>query len=451
MSFGRRNPLSRRALLRGAFQGSAIAVGLPWLEAMVPSAYAVGATSPYKAPLRFGTWFWGLGVTPGVWTPERAEDGTLKMLAESMPLDEVKDRINFLTGFDAILDGKPNHVHVSGTFSLRSGVAPLDFGKMEAPTFETLIADQLGGRTRFKTLDMSATGSTADAYSYRAARVRNTPETSPLGVYERVFGTGLTQKADGEFVPDPKTLSRLSVLSAVEEQRKDLESKLGSEDRHRLDQYFTSVREVEQQLELETEEPVIPPACHMPENPGPTEANYSLVNVHKNHDLMAKLLALSLACDQTRNFNMVFSNSASSLHRPGEASSHHLYTHEEFTDPDAGIQVETSKFVIENMKAFAAFVKALDAIPEGNGTLLDNTLVFAHSDTSWAKIHAVQGIPMMTAGRAGGRVKTGELVVANGDPITRAGLTMQQVAGLAVERWGDGSMATSSPITQILA
>ncbi|MEM5516217.1 DUF1552 domain-containing protein [Henriciella sp. AS95] len=450
MTIGRRNPLSRRALLRGAFRGSALAVGLPWLEAMVPSALAVGASSAYKPPLRFGTWFWGLGVTPGVWTPEKLEDGTLKMMSESMPLDEVKQHINFLTGFDAILDGKPNHVHVSGTFSLRSGIAPQDFGKMEGPTFETLIADKLGGRTRFKTLDMTATGNTSDAYSYRSAQVRNTPETSPLAVYERVFAGGLTTKTDGEFVADPKTLSRISVLSAVEEQRKDLESKLGKEDRHRLDQYFTSVREVEQQLELETEEPVIPAACQMPDNPGETESNYNLSNVHKNHDLMARLMALSLACDQTRNFNMVFSNSASSLHRPGEASSHHLYTHEEFTDPDEGIQVETSKFVVENMQAFATFVKTLDSIPEADGTLLDNCLVFAHSDTSWAKIHAVQGIPMMTAGKAGGRVKTGELIAANGDPITRAGLTMQQVTGVAVETWGDGSMATSSPISQIL-
>ncbi|WP_084419914.1 DUF1552 domain-containing protein [Henriciella litoralis] len=451
MTIGRRKPMSRRALLRGAFHGSAIAVGLPWLEAMVPTASAAGASTAYKAPLRFGTWFWGLGVTPGVWTPERLEDGALQMAAESAPLEAVKEHLNFLTGFDAILDGKPNHVHVSGSFSLRSGIAPRNFGKMEGPTFETLIADQLGGRTRFKTLDMSATGNPADGYSYRSAQVRNTPDTSPMAIYDRVFAGGLTQKGEGEFVPDPKTLSRLSVLSAVTDQRKGLESRLGQEDRHRLDQYFTSVREVEQQLELETEEPVIPPSCHMPQNPGETEANYALENVHTNHELMAKLLALSLACDQTRNFNMVFSNSASSLHRSGEASSHHLYTHEEFTDHEAGIQVETSKFVVENMKGFATFVKALADIPEADGTLLDNCLVFAHSDTSWAKIHAVQGIPMMTAGRAGGRVKTGELVVANGDPITRAGLTMQQMAGMAVEQWGDGSMQTSSPITQILA
>ncbi|KCZ54774.1 hypothetical protein HY29_13325 [Hyphomonas beringensis] len=448
MSFGRTNPLSRRTLLRGMFQGSALAIGLPWLEGMFPAFAGTGAVR--QPPLRFGTWFWGCGVTPGRWSPTLGEAG-FALQPESLPLESIKEHLNFLTGFDAILDGRPNHVHVSGTFSLRSGIAPLKFGVIEGGTFETAIADRLGVGTRFKSLDFTATGNPADTYSYRSAQVRNTPETSARALYDRIFAAGLRKPGEGEFKPDPKTLSRISVLSAVSEQRKALEANLGAEDRRRLDQYFTSVREVEQQLELQTEEPVIPEACQMPERPGEHDANYDLANVHENHKLMAKLLALAMACDQTRNFNVVFSNSASSLHRSGEASSHHLYTHEEFTDPDVGYQIETSKFVIENMKGWAAFVQALADVPEGDGTLLDNCLVFAHSDTSWAKIHAVQGIPMMTAGRAGGRIKTGQVVTANGDPITRVGLTMQQIAGVPIERWGTRSMETDNSVTQILA
>jgi len=448
MSFGRTYPLSRRTLLRGMFQGSALAIGLPWLEGMFPAFAGTGAVR--QPPLRFGTWFWGCGVTPGRWSPTGLEAG-FGLQPESMPLEPIKQHLNFLTGFDAILDGRPNHVHVSGTFSLRSGVAPLKFGVIEGGTFETAIADRLGAGTRFKTLDFTATGNPADTYSYRSAQVRNTPETSARALYDRIFAAGLRKPGEGEFKPDPKTLSRISVLSAVSDQRKALEANLGAEDRRRLDQYFTSVREVEQQLELQTEEPVIPEACQLPERPGEHDANYDLANVHENHKLMAKLLALAMACDQTRNFNVVFSNSASSLHRSGEASSHHLYTHEEFTDPDVGYQIETSKFVVENMKGWAAFVQALADVPEGDGTLLDNCLVFAHSDTSWAKIHAVQGIPMMTAGRAGGRIKTGQVVTANGDPITRVGLTMQQIAGVPIERWGTRSMETDDSVSQILA
>ncbi|MFN3313713.1 MAG: DUF1552 domain-containing protein [Hyphomonas sp.] len=448
MTMTPRAPVSRRTLLRGAFKGSAVAVGLPWLEAMMP-AFA-GTQGARQAPLRFGTWFWGCGVTPGRWSPTPGALG-LDLKAESMPLERIKQHLNFLTGFDAILDGRPNHVHISGTFSLRSGIAPMKFGVIEGPTFDTAIADHLGATTRFKSIECSATGNPADMYSYRSAEVRNTPETSPAALYERIFGTGFQKPGEGEFEPDPKTLGRVSVLSVVADQRKTMEGRLGVEDRRRLDQYFTSVREVEQQLDIQTREPIIPKACELPQRPEETETNYDLANVHKNHALMARLIALAMACDQTRSFNMLFSNSASSLHRSGEASSHHLYTHEEFTHADHGYQVETSRFVVENMKAWATFVETLASIPEGDGTLLDNCLVLAHSDTSWAKIHAVQGIPAMTAGRAGGRIKNGLLIAANGDPITRIGLTMQQIAGLPVDRWGTASMDTSSDITQLLS
>ena len=448
MSGIERKSLSRRSLLRGMFQGTAVSVGLPWLECLVPSALAEGAA---VHPLRFGTWFWGLGVTPGRWTPTVGEDGQLNLLPESAPLESVKHHLNFMTGFDAILDGRPNHVHFSGTFALRSGIACQKIGQVEGPTFENHIADHMSASKRFKTIDFAATGNPRDAYSFRSAQVRNTPEATPIQLYNRIFGTGFQRPGEGEFEPDPRTLSRLSVLSVVGEQRRSLEAQLGREDRQRLDQYFTSVREVEQQLELQTQEPVIPEACTIPESPAQAEGNYDLANVHANHAVMSRLLALALACDQTRNFNALFSNSASSLHRSGEASSHHLFTHEEFTDSELGYQVETSQFVIENMKGFATFVETLASIPEGDSTLLDNTLVLAHSDTSWAKIHAVQNIPMMTAGSFGGRIKTGQNIVANGDPITRVGLTMQQITGLPVERYGTRSMETSSPVTQLYA
>ncbi|MGH1422612.1 MAG: DUF1552 domain-containing protein [Hyphomonas sp.] len=441
-----RNRLSRRALLRGAMSGSALAVGLPWLEAMAQTTGGGAASQP---PLRMGTWFWGLGVTPGLWTPELV-DGKLQLGPESAPLEKVKSHLNFLSGFDAILDGKPNHVHVSGTFALRSGIAPTNFGVMEGPTFETLIAEKLGGRTRFKTIDITATGNPRDAYSYRSARVRNTPETSAEALYERLFGAGFNEQSEGEFVPDPKALRRMSVLSVVGDDRKALEGRLGAEDRARLDQYFTSVREVERQLEMQTTEQELAAACQVPESPAAHEANYNLKNVHRNHEVMAKLLAMALVCDQARSFNVVFSNSASSLHREGEASSHHLYTHEEFTDSDAGYQVETSKFVRQNMEGFSTFVDILANTPEAGGSLLDNCLVFAHSDTSWAKIHAVQDIPMMTAGRAGGRVKPGQLISANGDPISRVGLTLQQLAGLPVGEWGQNGLNTSAAISQMI-
>jgi hypothetical protein len=243
---------------------------------------------------------------------------------------------------------------------------------------------------------------------------------------------------------------RASVLSAVKEQRDDFMRDLGAADRARMDQYYTSIRQLEQQLALQLEKPAPLKSCSKAavgnEVPAGTEIN---ATTH-NHKLMGLILAHALACNQTKVFNLVFSDWTSSLRRTGSPESHHAITHDEPLDPKLDYQVEVSWFAEQCMNGFAAFIGALDSIPEGSGTLLDNTLVFAHSDVQFARAHTLDGIPMMTAGAAGGRVKTGIHVAGNGEVVTRLGLTLQQVMKVPVDRWGTGSMATSKPITEIL-
>jgi hypothetical protein len=174
-------------------------------------------------------------------------------------------------------------------------------------------------------------------------------------------------------------------------------------------------------------------------------------HVVANHELVARVLALALACDQTRVFNMVFSDAASSLHMPGSSDTHHTLTHEEARDPELGYQPEATRFVLHSMEAWATFVSILASVREGDGTLLDHCLVMAHSETSDANSHSVTGLPIMLAGRAGGRVRPGVHVRGAGDPTTRVGLTVQQVMGLNVAAWGRKANETSRPITEILA
>jgi hypothetical protein len=166
--------------------------------------------------------------------------------------------------------------------------------------------------------------------------------------------------------------------------------------------------------------------------------------------LIAEILSFALACDQTRVFSMMFSFRISGLRQPGSLSRHHQLTHDEAINPDIGYQPEATQFVFDSMEAWADFLEALSAIPEGDGTLLDNCLVFGHSDVSFAKTHSVVGIPMMIAGRAGGRIKPGLHVPGNASQTTRVGLTIQRVMGLTVEQWGEGSMETTLPIGEIL-
>jgi len=103
------------------------------------------------------------------------------------------------------------------------------------------------------------------------------------------------------------------------------------------------------------------------------------------------------------------------------------------------------------MEGFATLLAALDGIQEGNGTLLDHSLVMAYTDTSNAKLHAVDGIPMLLAGSASGRLKTGIHYAGASSTVARVGLTVQQAMGLSVDRWGTESNMTNKPISEILA
>jgi hypothetical protein len=141
------------------------------------------------------------------------------------------------------------------------------------------------------------------------------------------------------------------------------------------------------------------------------------------HKVMTQLLVMAVACNQTRVFNMALTNSGSEVHMKGDPNSHHIYTHEETVDATLGYQRTTTIFVERNMQALAYFIDALATIKEGDGSLLDHCLLFAHSDTSYAKTHSVIGIPVILAGKAGGKMKTGIHVAGNGDPVSRIGLT----------------------------
>jgi propanediol dehydratase large subunit len=103
------------------------------------------------------------------------------------------------------------------------------------------------------------------------------------------------------------------------------------------------------------------------------------------------------------------------------------------------------------MVACKDFVDAIAGIKEGAGTLLDNTLIFAHSDCSIAKSHAVEGIPMMVIGGGGGKIKTGYHKAGKADSASRMGLSLQQAMGVQVERWGVQSMDTNRTITELVA
>ena len=165
---------------------------------------------------------------------------------------------------------------------------------------------------------------------------------------------------------------------------------------------------------------------------------------------MTDLMLMAVACDQTRVFNMFYASAFSATTKPGYDKPHHTATHEEAVDPELGYQPNTSWYTRRAMEEWAYYVQALADFKEGDGTLLDNAFIYATTDQSFAKIHAIDGIPMFSAGTAGGRIKTGLHIDGGGTPGCRLGFTAQQLMGLDIQSWGDKSNNTSSAISEIL-
>ena len=440
---------NRRSFLKGSIGGGLVAVGLPMLDCFLNdqgTALASGA----PIPVRFGTWFWGLGHTPG--RGISTEDApNIRFLEETQPLVPHQNDLNYFSAFNTPLDGKPSAVHFSGWVAAKTGNVPRTFGDTPLPTLDVLVADEIGAGTRFRSLDLSSTGSPRDSYTFRNATSRNAADVSPLAFYQRVFGAGFVDPNQADFTPEPSVMVRDSVLSAVHEESKNFAKTLGASDRARMDEYFTSIRQLEQQLDLQMQRPEVSMACQATTPPPEEETLGIEIEVAQhNHKLLTEILVMALACNQTRIFNMLYSQALSLLRRRGESFTHHTLTHEEPIDASLGYQREVAELHVLSMEALAAFIQAFKNIPEGDGTLLDNTLIFASSDTGNSRIHSVDNIPVMTIGNAGGRIKTGQHIVGNGDPISRIGLTTMQIMGINVDRWGTGSMETTKTISEIL-
>jgi hypothetical protein len=444
---------TRRRVLRGMLQGSAVSVGMPLLDVFLNGnglALADGA----PIPTRFGTWFWGCGVNASRWFPEKfGENYDIK--EELLPLMPFKEKLSVFSGFNCELGGKPNLNHWSGVMATLSGAAPTKGGtgggEADAPTIDTLVSKAIGGNSRFRSLEIACTGDPGVSYSMpgRGATV-NSSEVDPVKLYQRLFGQEFVDPNSAEFTPDPAVMLRKSVLSSVSEDRQALMRSLGAEDRRRMDQFFTSIRDVEQQLSTLLEKPAAAAACAIPAHPDVRELGATWEMASSNHDQLTQLMVMALACNQTRVFNVALSNAASNLRMAGSSVAFHELTHEEHVDERLGYQPESTKFIERSMGAFGRMLAKMDAIKEGDGTLLDHSLVLATSESNYAKLHSIDNLPILVAGSAGGKWRSGQHINGKGSPSSRVGLTIQQALGMSVGSWGTDAMETSNTISEVL-
>jgi hypothetical protein len=444
------NPrFNRRSVLRGAIMGvGAATVGLPVLDYFLGSngtAYANGAA----IPSRFASYFWGLGLTPGRWVPTTIGKG-YESMPELVALDALKQKISIFSGFRVLLDGRPNYQHWTGQGAVMSGTAPTQKSRFDRATFDTIVAESIGAGVRFPSIEFTPFGNPKLSYSTTGDSGFNPADTTPLGLYQRIFGEGFQNPNSPDWAPDPGTIVRKSALSVVAEQRKALLKEVGAADRQRLDQYFTSLRETEEQLAVLLEKPAPAEACAVPQPVAEGKIAKLSTTVLENNKLMSRLVAMALACNQTRVVNGVFTGATSEMYLPGDSKVYHLHTHDEAVDQKLGYQPKSAKLAEASIQGFADFLAELDAVKEGDGTLLDHMIVLGYSDTGYAKIHSTDNIPLFLAGGAGGH-KGGVHVASNGDPVTRVALTAAKLAGAPLGSWGRGSMETSKAVTEVMA
>jgi hypothetical protein len=439
---------SRRRALKGLVGGSAVTVGLPLLNVFLngnATAFADGA----PMPVRFGTWYWHLGMQQKIFTPDKV-GANYDLKEESMPFKPIQQHMNVLTNFTAFRDDCPLLCHSSGWIISRSGIAPKAGGDNPGETVDITISNQIGRTTRFKTLTATATGDVRDTHSYENQTTETVPEFSPIAFYQRVFGPDFQDPNAPSFTPNPKVMVRKSVLSGVMDDVKKINQRVGAEDKARLDQYFTGLRHLERQFDQQLTKPTPIASCKAPKTLDKETApggESSLITAR--HKLMTDIMVMAVACDQTRVFNMSYAGG--NTVKPGYEKPHHTCTHEERLDPELNYQVNHSWFTRRSFEAWAYYVEAFTKVKEGDGTLLDNVFIMADTDVGYARVHSLDGFTVMTAGRAGGKVKTGLHVAGNGTSVCRLGYTSLKLMGCDVNTWGTKSNANSNPIGEILA
>ena len=453
------NRVCRRRVLRGMLHGGAVTVGLPLLNCFL-DGNGTALADGRPMPIRFGLYSWGLGMSAPVFVPKKTGKD-FDIPEEIQALAPLRDQFNLLTNLTAFNDDAPVLGHVTGWVVSRTGAPQGERDRPTRQTWDVRIADQIGRATRFKNLVATASGNPGTSYTYEDPATPVPADYSPVRFYERLFGPDFTDPnrpgadeagADGPLSNErARLMARKSALSAVMEQAASLNRRVGVEDRVRLDQYFTGLRHLEKQLELQLTAPEAIGACHAPARPSDgVEMGDESAHVAERNRLMSDLLAMAVACDQTRMITMAYSDMSAKTVRPGLNSPHHATTHEESIDEKLGYRPNCSWFTRRAMEGFAYFLQAFAAIKEGDGALLDNMFIVADSDHSDAFMHSVEKMAVFTAGRAGGRLKTGLHLDMKGAPMSRVALTALRTAGVEAGSFGAGTNQTSAVVSDIL-
>ncbi len=427
--------IHRRTLLKGLLGGAAVSIGLPPLECFLNTtgtAYAGGSAFPK----RFGVFFWGNGVLPARWTPT-GEGNDYTLSPQLMPLADLKPDLAVITATRVLTTNTAPHL--SGPAGLFSGQG-LRGESFASPSIDQVIAGELGGETRFRSLEIGVQRSD-NSYSYSGPSQVNPPETSPRALFNRLFGEGFRLPGEMTMV-DPRVRLRRSVLDAVMGQSSDLRNRLGATDRARLDQHLEGVRGLERQIARLEENPPNLAACRRPDMPAEMFPDVDgRPQMSAISHAMSDLMAMALACDQTRVFFNMYSQSVNNTLFPAAPAGHHQLTHDE-----PGDQPQVDAIVRLIMADLAYFLTALRNVQEGDGNVLKHSIILCTTDCSYGRSHSLDDYPIVIAGSGGGALRTGHHVVARGENSSKVMLSILRAMGVRASEYGLGAGRTTDAL-----
>ncbi len=437
------NTISRRTVLRGV--GTALT--LPLLEGMLPLTVLAQSAKPQAKRLAF--LFVPNGINMADWTPKSTgANFALPYLLE--PFKGVKDSISVLTGLTqdkARANGDGPGYHARSAAAWLTGCQPRKTSGANIRvgiSADQIAARTIGRRTKFASLELGCErgGMAGDcdsgyscAYSSSIAwRGESTPvakEVDPRLVFERLFGV-----ADPNETQESRSRRKLynqSVLDFVQEDAARLKKQLGLQDQHKLDEYFAGVRDIEQRLawqEKATKE-VRLAGTNIP------------VGVPKDYDehlrLMGDMMILAFQADLTRVCTFMFANEGSnrSYRQIQISEGHHELSHHGRQKEKLDKIRAINRFHTEQL---AYILNKMQSIKEGEGTLLDNSLIVYGGGISDGDRHNHDDLPILLAGRGGGTLKMGQhLQYAQNTPMTNLFLSLLDRAGVRVDALGDST------------
>jgi hypothetical protein len=447
--------LSRRAILRGTLVGGGLAtLPLPRLGAMLNgngNAYASGE------PLRrvYGTWFWANGVYPTRWTPT-AEGANFPLSEELMPFANVKRHLTVISRMSVKTGKAGPHLYHGGLLTGSAGANK----QADMPSIDQLIADKIGNDTPFKSLEVGVckarpTG-TAPLYyhvSWSGANAPNPADMDPHSVFTRLFGAGspgamIGKKPTGP-APDTAGLTavRKSVLDVITQDANDLSARLGSEDRQRLEMHLEGIRSLEKRLAPGTG--VVAAGCQPipdPNVPPDTKAEAP----PELNKAMADLVIAALSCDLTRVFTFTFNYAGAHLYFRNLGPALNKDFHTQIAHGEGGDQPNFNVGVLYTMGCWAYLLEGMDKIQEGEGTLLDNAVVYGATCVGWGKAHSSTNWPVMIFGRGGGALKGNVHYAAPPDDnVSKVAFTIGNVFGLELKQFGKGTGLVTDEVPSI--